>query len=462
MQNKSLRRRDGTGVDGQLIEKFKEGFAGSVIQPGHAAYEKARRVWNASIDRYPGLIAQCTGVADVVHAVRFARLNDLLVAVRGGGHNVGGRATCDDGMVIDLSAMTGVFVDPGRQTVRVRAGTTLGAMDRETHLHGLAVPTGVVSRTGIAGLALGGGVGWLVRKHGLTCDNLLSCEVVTASGDIVTASAESHPDLFWGLRGGGGNFGIVCSFLFQAHPVKTVLGGLIVYPRDQAGAVLRHYRDFMASAPDELTAYAGLVSAPNGEPITAVLACYCGNLTEGERILRPLRSFGTPLQDLIQEMPFPVMQQLADASFPDGTHNYWKSLFLSDLSDDAIDLIVEHGNRAQSPLSATLLEFYGGAAGRVGPDATAFAQRQSQFNLGITAQWIAGDDGDRHMRWARETWNALHHYSGGGYLLNFLGEEAPVAIKAAFGVNHARLVAVKTKYDPTNFFSLNQNVVPEY
>ena len=406
------------------------------------------------------MIARCRGVADVVRAVQFARANDLLVAVRGGGHNVGGRAVCDHGIVIDLSAMRGVFVDPDRRTVRVQGGATLGDVDRETHLHGLAVPAGVVSRTGIAGLTLGGGVGWLARKYGLTCDNVLSFEVVTADGAVVTADAEHHPDLFWALRGGGGNFGVVTSFLYRAHPVATVLGGLIIHARDQAGAVIRHYRDFMASAPDELTAYAGLLCTPDGTPAVGVIACYCGDPAEGARVLQPLRAFGTPLADTIQPMPFPAMQTILDGAFPDGTFNYWKSTFLTGLTDEAIAIMVEHANRAGSPLSAVVIEMYGGAAGRVGPGDTAFAQRQAEYDIGIMAQWTDSADTDRQVAWARGLYDALKPYSSGSYLLNFLAEESPDTIRAAFGRNYPRLVEVKNKYDPTNFFSLNQNIQP--
>jgi hypothetical protein len=460
METPRLKRRNGAAVDKALIDTFQNDFRGQVILPGDAGYDRARRIWNASIDKHPGLIARCSGVADIVCAVKFARANDLFVAVRSGGHNVAGRALCDDGIVIDLSAMKGVFVDPQRRTVRVQAGATLGDVDRETHLHGLAVPVGVVSRTGIAGLTLGGGVGWLVRKYGLTCDNVLSCEVVTAEGAIVTADADTNADLFWGLRGGGGNFGIVTSFLYRAHPVSAVLGGLIIYARDQAGAVIRHYRAFMASAPEELTAYAGLISTPDGKPAVGVIACYCGDLTEGERVLKPLRAFGSPILDAIQPMPFPAMQKLVEGSFPDGTYNYWKSTFLKELSDEAIDLIIEHANRAQSPLSGVVIEFYGGAAGKVGHADTAFTQRQAEYNVGITAQWTDAAESEKHIGWARDLWDALKPYSSGGYLLNFLSDENPDAIRAAFGSNHARLVELKTKYDPTNFFSLNQNVVP--
>jgi hypothetical protein len=342
----------------------------------------------------------------------------------------------------------------------VQAGALLGDVDRETHLHGLAVPAGVVSKTGIAGLTLGGGVGWLVRKYGLTCDNVLSCEVVTAEGEIVTADAKTNADLFWGLRGGGGNFGIVTSFLLQAHPVSTVLGGVIVYARDHAAAVFRHYRNFIASAPEELTAYAGLISTPEGARAVAVMACYCGDLAEGERVLEPLRAFGSPLLDAIQSLPFPIMQALADEASPDDVHNYCKSTFLKELSDETIDLIVEHGNRAESPLTHVLIQLFNGQVGRVGNADTAFAQRQAGYNVGIEAKWIDPAESKKHTTWARAFSEALKPYSSNTYLLNFLGDEDPDIVRGAFGSNHARLVELKTKYDPTNFFSLNQNVQP--
>jgi hypothetical protein len=460
MNKTRLKQRSGAAVDAALIDSFKADFHGQVILPQDSAYDAARRIWNASIDKRPGLIARCVGTADVVQAVKFARANGLLVAVRGGGHNVGGRAVCDDGIVIDLSAMKGVFVDARNRTARVQGGATLGDVDRETHLHGLAVPAGVVSKTGIAGLTLGGGVGWLVRKYGLTCDNVLSCEVVTADGKVLTADIETNADLFWGLRGGGGNFGIVTSFRFRARPVSTVLGGLLIHARDQAGPVFRHYRDFMASAPDEVTAYAGLISTPDGTPAVAMIACYCGDQADGERVLQPLRKFGAPIVDAIQPMPFPAMQKLLDDAFPEGTYNYWKSTFISKLSDDVIDLLIEHANRPHSPLSGVVLELYGGVAGKVGAGDTAFAQRQAQYNVGITAQWTSPDESEPHIRWARDLSDALKPHSSGGYLLNFLDEENPDAIKAAFGGNYARLAALKARYDPTNFFSLNQNVKP--
>jgi len=459
MNTPILKRRDGVPVVRPIIEMFKQKFRGHAVLPGESDYDSARQIWNASIDKHPGLIARCSDADDVVRAVQFARENQILVSIRGGGHNVAGRALCDDGIVIDLSAMNGVAVDPKSRTVRVQAGALLSDIDRETHLHGLAVPMGIVSRTGIAGLTLGGGVGWLVRKYGLTIDNLLECEVVIATGERVIANKETNADLFWGLRGGGGNFGIVTSFLFKAHPVSTVLGGLVLYPREQARDVLRQYRAFMSSAPEELTAYAALLSTRDGIPAVGMLVCYCGELAEGARVLAPLRTFGAPIVDAVQPMPFPAMQKLLDKSFQDGTCNYWKSTFLAEMSDDVIDVIVEHADRMQSPLSSVVVEFYAGAASRVGQDETAFAQRRAEYSVGMMAQWTDATENGKHIGWTRDMAKALEPHSSGS-LLNFLSENNPDDIHTAFGSNYLRLVDLKTKYDPTNFFSLNQNVAP--
>ena len=426
-----LKNTKGMVVSHDRIERFQAAFRGEVIQPGDSGYERARKIWNASIDKHPGIIARCSGVADVVAAVNFARENELLVAVRGGGHNVSGRALCDDGIVIDLSGMKGIHVDAKNHSARVQGGATLGDVDRETHVFGLAVPAGIISKTGIAGLALGGGVGWLVRKYGLTCDNVLSFDIVTADGNPRVASANENEDLFWALRGGGGNFGVVTSFEFRVHPVSTVLGGLVIYPRDRAVEVLRFYRDFTQSAPEELTAYCALMHTPDGIPAVAVIACYCGDLTEGEKVFKPLRAFGSPMLDEIQPMPFPQMQTLLDAAFPDGNQNYWKSTFLRELSDDAIAVLVEHANRATSPLSGVTIEFYGGAASRVGVSESAFAQRQAQYDLLILAQWVDPGESQRHIGWARGLADSMRPFSSGAYFLNFLGEEGEDTIKAA-------------------------------
>jgi FAD/FMN-containing dehydrogenase len=460
MATPTLKNRKGLPIAKEALDSLASALAGKVIRAGDSDYDEARRIWNANVQKHPGLIVRCAGTADVVQTVKFARANNVLVAIRGGGHNVAGRALCDDGIVIDLSRMKAVFVDPAQATARVQGGATLGDVDRETHAFGRAVPVGVVSRTGIAGLTLGGGVGWLVRKHGLTCDNLLSCEVVTAEGEIVTASADENADLFWALRGGGGNFGIVTSFLFKTHPVSTVLGGLIVYSRDQAGEVIRHYRDFMASAPEELTAYVGLITSPDGQPVVGVIVCYCGDLAEGERVLKPLRQFGSPVMDAVQAMPFPAMQKILDDAFPDGTQNYWKSTFLKALSGEAIDVIVDHANKMQSPLSAVVIEYYAGAAGRTGAGESAFAHRKAEYDVGFMAQWTDPSESSKHMAWARNMAEAMRPHSSGAYLLNFLSEEDADTIKAAFGANYPRLAQVKKTYDPTNFFSINQNIQP--
>ena len=456
-----LKNTKGMVVGYDRIERFRAAFRGEVIQPGDAGYEMARKIWNASIYKHPGIIARCSGVADVVSAVNFARENDLLVAVRGGGHNVAGKALCDDGIVIDLSGMKGIHVDAKNHTARVQGGATLGDVDRETHVFGLAVPAGLISKTGIAGLTLGGGVGWLVRKYGLTCDNVLSFDIVTADGKPRVASANENEDLFWALRGGGGNFGVVTSFEFRAHPVSTVLGGMVMYPRDRAVEVLRFYREFTQSAPVELTAYIALLHTPDGIPAVAVIACYCGDVTEGEKVFKPLRTFGSPMVDVIQPMPFPQMQTFLDAGFPHGNHNYWKSTFLRDFSDDAIVVLVEHANRATSPLSGVTIEYYGGGASRVGVSETAFAQRQAQYDVVILAQWVDPGESQRHIEWARGLADSMRPFSSGAYLLNFLGEEGEDKIKAAFGPNYDRLKAIKKKYDPENFFRMNQNIKPE-
>ena len=336
--------------------------------------------------------------------------------------------------------------------MRVEGGATLGDIDRETHVHGLAVPAGIVSRTGIAGLTLGGGVGWLVRRYGLTCDNVLAMRLVTADGAVITASETEHPDLFWALKGGGGNFGVVTDFTFRAHPVSTVLGGLVIWPRDKAGDLLRFYRDFMARAPEELTCHCALVSAPDGTPVCLTAACWSGDIAEGEHVLAPLRGFDTPVADMIQPMPFPAMQQTLDAAFPDGTLNYWRASFVHGLTDEVVDTIVEHGNRMASPLSATLVEYYGGAAGRVDPESSAFAQRSSDYNIAMAAQWTDPAESAAHIAWSRAFYDAIEPHAHGSHFLNFQSEAPDAVVRASFGEHYDRLAAVKRRYDPENFF----------
>jgi len=442
------------------LKSFRSVFHGQIFEPADAGYNEARQIWNASVRKHPSVIARCSGVADVIAAINFGRAHDLLIAIRGGGHNVGGRALCDDGLVIDLSGMRSVFVDASTRRVRVQGGATLADLDRETQIFGLAVPCGIVSKTGIAGLTLGGGVGWLIRKYGMTIDNLLSAQLVTAEGKVLTASASENADLFWALRGGGGNFGVITSFEFQAHPVANVLGGLLLYPRAAAVDVIRHFRDYMMSAPDELTAYAALLHGPDGSPLVAVIPCYCGDLAHGERVLQPLRTFGSPVLDGIQAMPFAAMQALLAPSFPDGNHNYWKSTLQRELPDEAIATIVEHANRLQSPLSVVALEYYSGAAGRVSNDATAFSHRDLPWDILFTAQWTDPAQTNVHRDWARSGEELLRPFSQNAHLLSALDVEGDDVIKTAFGANFERLAAIKQKYDPTNLFRVNHNIKP--
>ncbi len=442
------------------VQALRSEFRGQVFEAADAGYHEARRIWNASVEKRPRLIAKCSGLADVLAAVNFARSAKLVTAIRGGGHNVGGRALCDDGIVIDLSGMRGVYVDSAHRMVRVQGGATLGDMDRETQVFGLAVPCGIIPKTGIGGLTLGGGVGWLQRKYGMTIDNLLSCQIVTAENGVLTASASGDEDLFWALRGGGGNFGVVTSFEFRAHPVDTVLGGLLVYPRHAAMDVLRNFRDFMEGAPDELTAYAAFLYGPDGSPIVGVIPCYCGNCAEGERVLEPLRRFGVPVMDTIQAVPFLAMQSLLAFAFPDGNQNYWKSTLQRDLPDDGIAAIVEHGNQLKSPLSFLIIEYYGGAAGRIASDATAYPHRNLRWDIIFGAQWKDPAETHIHREWARSGEEMLLPYSANAHLASALDVESEEVINTAFGANLPRLRAIKQKYDPTNFFQVNYNIKP--
>jgi FAD/FMN-containing dehydrogenase len=460
MDNAALRRRDGTVIEKESVDAFRKAFRGEGLLWGDAGYDAARTIWNAAIDKHPGMIARCRTQADVVLAVQFARANDILVAVKGGGHNVAGRALCDDGIVIDLSPMNAVSVEPASRTVQVEGGALLADLDRATHVYGLAVPAGVVSKTGVGGLTLGGGAGWLSRKYGLTCDNLISCNVVTAMGETLIANAATNPDLYWGLRGGGGNFGIVTSFLFQAHPVSTVLGGLVLYSRDQAVPLLRHFRQVMETAPDDLTVVALLAATPDGAPVAGIAACWCGDLEEGTRVLAPLREFGTPFLDAIAPMPFPAMQMLADESSPDRVHNYWKGSSLEVLSDPAIEALVDSANGAGSPLTHIAVARNGGAMARVAPDQTAFALRGAKYTVMIEASWADAGESAQHIAWTQKAYEALRPHATNSVGFNFLGEEGSDAVRRAVGDNYQRLVALKTKYDPTNFFSLNQNIEP--
>jgi FAD/FMN-containing dehydrogenase len=443
------------------IELLQKSVAGEVIVPEDAAYDDARRVWNGMVDRRPRGIVRCSGVEDVVGAVRFARESGWLVAVRGGGHNAAGLAVRDDGLVIDLSRMRGVEVDPGKRRARAQGGATWSDYDAATARRGLASTGGAISTTGIGGLTLGGGIGYLMRRYGLACDNLTAVEMVTASGEVVEASAEKNDDLFWGVRGGGGNFGIVTTFEYALHPVETVLGGLILYPIEKARETLAFYRELMGSAPDELTIFSALMTTPDGARVVAFLVGYCGSLDEGERVLRPARDFGPPLADQVGPMPYPKLQSMLDEGFPAGLQVYWRSNFLSGVPDDAIEALTDQFSSVTSPLSALMLEPLGGAVARVASDATAFNHRDAAYNLAIIARWEDPNDAERHVAWVRGANEAMDRFTTGGVYVNYLGEEGQDRVRAAYGEDkYARLVALKDKYDPDNFFNRNQNIQP--
>jgi FAD/FMN-containing dehydrogenase len=458
MADQDIITTTGIHLKASTIQDFKAHLRGTLLCPSDAGYEDARRVWNGMIDKRPALIVRCTGTADIVQAVQFARANNLLVAVRGGSHNVAGYSTCDDGLVIDLSPMKGIRVDPTRRTVQAQGGVLWGELDRETQAFGLATTGGTDPTTGIAGLTLGGGMGWLQGKYGLAVDNLLSTDVVTADGRCLTASATEHADLFWGLRGGSGNFGIVTSFEYQLHPVGPLLGGLVLYPFAQAREVLRFYRDFTSTAPDELTAAAGFLTGADGTLVAGIIASYCGALEEGEKVLRPLRSFGPPLADHIQPMPYTEVQNLLYV-FKAGVQTYVKADFLQGLTEEAIETIVAYAETISSPLSAIALLPINGAASRVDPSATAFTHRTPHYHLFIISQWLDAAESDRHIHWTRAFWEATHRFAGVGVYVNELDQDdGDDRYRAAYGANYDRLLALKHTYDPTNFFRLNPNI----
>jgi len=453
------------------LNNLLDRFSGSVITLDHPEYETARRVWNGMIDKRPTLIARCTSAADVTAALAFARTERLPIAVRGGAHNVAGNATVDGGIVIDLSRMKGIRVNAEKRLAVAEPGLTWGEFDAATHAHGLATTGGLISTTGIAGFTLGGGIGWLMRQHGLTADNLVAAELVTADGQTLRASEKDNSDLLWALRGGGGNFGIVTRFEYRLHPVAQVIGGLTLYPAVRAGAMLRFFREIADSAPDELTLLLAFITAPPApfvpehlrlKPVVAIVLCYTGDLTEGERIVRPIKSFGPPAADLVGPMPYPALQSMLDAGAPAGMQNYWKASYLATVSDAAIEVIVEHAARMRSPLSQVHLHQMGGAVGRVPNAATAFSHRDTAFAMNIVGIWPDPAENDTHRRWAREFADAIAPHTTGGVYVNFLGNEGEERVRAAYGDKaYARLVDVKNKLDPENVFQLNQNIRPK-
>jgi len=444
------------------IQEFQARLCGQLICMGDDDYNDARRVWNGMIDKYPAAIVRCADEVDVVTAVEFARDQHLLVAVRSGGHSLSGSSVCDGGMVIDLSCMKGIRIDPAKRTAWAQAGLRLREFVQATQAYGLATTTGTVGGTGLAGLTLGGGLGWFMGKYGLTIDNLLAVDLVTADGRVLRASADEHPDLLWGVRGGGGNFGIVTAFEFQLHPVGRVLAGKVVYPLSKAREVLRFYREYTSTAPDELTAYASIMTTVDGFPVIAINLCSCGSLEEGERAVAPLRKFGAPLVDQIRPRSYLKLITQADAGAPAGRRYYEKASTLSGLNDEAIEALVEYGATCTSPRSQILIQHVHGAASRVCPVETAFALRGESYVICVVAAW---DDSEasqphRHMAWTRACWRALEPFASGGVYVNFLGQEGEGRVRATYGVNYERLVALKSRYDSTNFFALNQNITP--
>ncbi len=444
----------------KALQNFKASLHGEVISPNDEGYESARRVWNAMVDKHPALIVRCIDVSDVISAVQFARSQDLTVAVRAGGHDVSGHGVCDDGLVIDLAPMKGIHVDPKRRIACAEPGLTSGEFLRETQKFGLAIPSGVFSSVGISGLTLGGGIGWLSSRYGLTIDNLLSVEIVTADGSLLTASATEYPDLFWAVRGGGGNFGVVTALTFQLHLLARVLRGGAIHPMERSREVLRFYREYTRQCPDELTVNASLVTGPDSHPVVILDACYCGDdLAEGERVLAPLRTFGPPIVDLIRPMSVLENTTLLDFANPSGRYYFYHAESLPHLSDEVIDTAIAFGSTCSSPLSAIVFYQIHGTVMRVDPDATAFAQRHDHYILEMIAQWAEGE-AQPHMEWVHRFGAAIKPFASEGVYVNFLTEEGEARIRASYGLNYERLVQIKNRYDPTNFFHINQNIKP--
>ena len=458
-------------VGADQLDALRGQLRGTLCTPGDPGYDDARTIWNAMVDRLPGLIVRCAGAADVRAGIKLARETGALVAVHGGGHNIAGNAVCDGGLMIDLSPMKSVRVDPEHGTVRAEPGATLGDLDRETQAFGLAVPTGINSTTGIAGLTLGGGFGWITRKYGMSIDNLLSADVVTAEGELIRASEAHEPDLFWAVRGGGGNFGVVTSFEFQAHPVgPQVLSGLIVHPLEGADALLRAYREIVADAPDELTCWVVLRKAPplpfipeewHGREVLIFALCHCGDMAAGERATAPLRALGTPIADVVSPHPFVGWQSAFDPLLEPGARNYWKSHDLTALSDGAIEAILGAIEHLPGPECEVFIAHVGGAMSRVAPEATAYPQRGSHFIMNVHTRWREPSDDGPCIAWARGLFEAATPFAAGTVYVNFMPEDDGGRVEQAYGPNYRRLASIKARYDPGNMFRMNQNIHPK-
>jgi hypothetical protein len=443
------------------LQKLRESRRGQSFCPGEQGYDAARTVPNAMIDRRPAIIARCVGPADVIACVRFAREHNVLVAVRGGGHSVAGKSVCEGGLMIDLSAMKGIRVDPSRRTVRAEAGLTLGEFDRETQAFGLATTLGTVSRTGISGLTLGAGWGHLHGKYGLALDNVISLDVVTADGRLLTANASENEDLFWGLRGSGGNLGIVTSLEYSLHQVGQVLGGAVFHPAIKAKDLLHFFRDWADKIPDELVIQCASVTLPDAGPVFGIAACYHGELSEGEKVLKPLRSFGKPVADLFDVLSYVQLQSLFDPFFPPGRLTYVKSNFVNSLSDEAIETLAAYAGKSPSPYSfAPALEHWHGAATRVGVADTAFPHRQNNYNFMVWSNWESPSDSEKNIQWTRECWSAMKPFLISSSYGNYVSDEGEAIAREAYGANYDRLVILKNKYDPTNFLRMNHNIKP--
>lgn len=443
------------------IDELRGKLKGPLLQEGDPDYDACRAVWNARFDRRPALIARCTGVADVIQAVSFARSRTLPISVRSGGHHITGDAVGDGGLMLDLSLMKGVRVDPAARTAWAQPGVTQGEFDHETQAFGLATTGGVCSLTGIAGVALGGGFGWLMRKYGLALDNLLSLEMVTADGQLRKVSPTENAELFSCVRGAHSNFGVVTGLEYRLHSVgPTVLAGMVVHPLDKGKEALRFYRDYTSTAPEEMGTYAGLMISPDGQPIVAIVACYVGTVDAAREVVAPLKEFGPPVADMIQPMPYVQAQVMFDESYPKGRLNYWKSSLLKGLSDATIDALVDGFESVGSPYSSILIEHLGGAVARVEPESTAFGTRDAAYDCVIMPAWTEPSESDTHIAWADDLWQSIQPDSTGGVYVNYMGDEGEARVRAAYGANHTRLAKLKAKYDPNNLFRFNQNIRP--
>jgi FAD/FMN-containing dehydrogenase len=472
MPEVALKTRDGASaaIAGEDLDALRNAVRGTVCLPGEAGYDEARTIWNAMIDRHPGAVVRCASADDVIRAVRLARDHDLLLSVRSGGHNIAGNAVCDGGLTIDLSAMKSVRVDPTKRTARVEPGATLGEFDKESQAFGLATPVGINSTTGIAGLTLGGGFGWISRKHGLSVDNLLAADVVSAEGEFLHASETENPDLFWAIRGGSGNFGVVTSFEFRLHPVgPEVLSGLIVHPYSEARRLFDGYRRFVAEAPDELTAWVVLRKAPplpflpedwHGKEVMIFALCYAGDMAAGEKAVAPLRALGEPIADVVSPHPFAGWQAAFDPLLTPGARNYWKSHDFAQINDAAVDAIIEYAGKLPTPECEIFVAHLGGAVNRTAPDATAYPHRDAEFVMNVHTRWQEPSQDAECMQWARDFFNQTAPHATGGVYVNFMPEDETDRTQGAYGANYRRLAAIKTKYDPGNLFRMNQNIQP--